>query len=120
MADKKKSNPTARRPSVKKAKPAEPNDFSEKIKELLKRIKSIYSINGKFRAQLVNKKEGGWICEIWSIGKNGNRDRPMLRNVETFATMEEAIEMARKCFFKLTGDNRYFAKEDIWKKNEAE
>lgn len=104
----------------KKREPSKPKDKYETIDEVLKRIKSIYSVNGKFKAQLVNVKEGGWICEIWSRSSNGGRNRPMLRNVQPFATMEEAIQMARKCFSEYTGDDRYFAKEDVWKENESD
>lgn len=87
------------------------NNDHETTDDVLKRITSIYSINRKFRAQLINRKEGGWICQIWSVGYKGDRDRPLLRNVQPFATMEEAIQMAQKCFAEYTGDDRYWAKE---------
>jgi len=119
IADKKKNSSAVRKPSTKKAKPAEPNDFKDAIIEALKRTKSIYSVNGKFKSQLVENKDGGWICQIWSIAEDG-RERPMLRNVKPFATMEEAIQMAQDSFAKLTGDNRYFANEDIWKQNKPD
>jgi hypothetical protein len=119
MAGKKKNKSTVKKPSAKKPKPAEPNNSNETIEEMLKRIKSIYSVNGKFRSQLVERKTGGWICQIWSNNADG-RDRPMIRNVQPFATLEEAIQMAQRCFAQLTGDDRYFAKEDIWKDNKPD
>jgi len=42
------------------------------------------------------------------------------RNVQPFATLEEAIQMAQDCFVQLTGDDRYFAKEDIWNENKPD
>lgn len=101
--------------AYKKSKPAGPTDYPEGVKSM----KFIYSVNGSYRAKLVNINKGGWICEIWSRGVNGGRDRPMLRNVRPFATLDEAIQMARTCFHEYTGDDRYFAEEDILKKNET-
>ena len=103
----------------KKIKPAKPT-IGEARDDALKRIQSIYSVDGKFRAQLASNEEGGWICSIWSRSIDGGRNRPMLRNVVPFATLEEAIQMARGCFAAYTGDDRYFAKEDIWQENKTE
>jgi hypothetical protein len=108
MIGKKKNKSPINKRSAKKPKVGELYD----IDEALKRIKVIYSVNGKYKSQLVERKEGGWICQIWSIDAGG-RQRPMLRNVQPFSTLEEAIEMAQQCFARLTGDDRYFAKEDI-------
>ncbi len=119
MADKKKSKPTVKKPSVNKTESAEPNDVNVKIKEALNHIKTIYTVNGKFKSQLVEIKDGEWICQIWSIADDG-RQRPMIRNIQPFATMEEAIQMAQEVFAKFTGDDRYFAKEDIVKENKPE
>ena len=116
MADKKKNNSTVKKLSAKKSKPAEPNSFSKVMEEALKNIESIYSVNGKFKLQLVKANTGGWICQIWSTPAE-DRQRPMIRNVQPFATIEEAIQMAQRCFAQLTGDDRYFAKEDILKAN---
>jgi hypothetical protein len=102
MADKKKDKSV---PPVLK-----PSDNKEAIMQ----CKIIYSVNGKFKSQLVGNKERGWICQIWSNADDG-KQRPMLRNVQPFATIEEAIQMARKCFASYTGDDRYFAIEDIKK-----
>ena len=110
MTEKKKNNSLANKASAKKPKVGELYDFDE----LSKRIKSIYSVNGKYKSQLVEQKEGGWICQIWSIDAGG-RERPVLRNVQPFSTLEEAIGMAQQCFARFTGDDRYFAKEDIMK-----
>jgi hypothetical protein len=104
----------------KKAKPAKPKSDTKRMEEVSKRIKSIYSVDGKFRAQLVNKKEGGWVCEIWSRSSRGGRERPVLRNVKPFATMEEAVQLARRCCLEFTGDDRYFAKEDVWKDDKTD
>lgn len=106
MADSKKKNPPARKSAAQKR--------MDEINELLKRTKVIYSVNGKYKSQLVEQEEGGWICQIWSIDAGG-RQRPVLRNVQPFATLEEAIKMARECFAKYTGDDRYFAKQDMMK-----
>jgi hypothetical protein len=119
MADEKKKRSTVKRPPVKKTKPVKPDDSSESLKELRKHIKAIYSVNGKFKSQLVERKAGEWMCEIWLIDPNG-RQRPFLRKLEPFATMEEAIQMAQECFAKLTGDDRYFAREDRWDGNKPE
>lgn len=109
MVDKKK------RAEVKKP----PDTAGEEKKPKIER-QSIFAINGKFKAQLMNLNEEGWICEIWErkVGVEG-RDRPRIRNVKPFPTKEEAIEMARTCFREFTGDDRYFAKEDVWKENKT-
>lgn len=111
MVDKKK------RTAIKKLPENSPPP-AEEVKKPQMRMQSIYSINGKFRAKLVNFNEEGWICEIWERNV-GNRDRPRIRNVKPFTAMEEAIEMARTCFREFTGDDRYFAKEDVWKENKT-
>ena len=118
MADKKKDNSKVKKPSAKKPKSAEPDSFGKAVEEALENIKSIYSVNEKYKSQLVKVKTGGWICEIWSTPAEG-RQRPMTRNVQPFATMEEAIQMAQRCFAQLTGDDRYFAREDIMKENKS-
>ena len=84
-----------------------------------RRTTSIYSVNGKFRSQLVALKEGGWICQIWTV-TNGGKDHLMLKNVKPFATKEEAIQMAQESFAQLTGDDRYFLGEDVFGKSKPE
>jgi hypothetical protein len=113
MTEKKKNNSRANKSSTTKPKAGKLYDFEE----LSKRIKALYSVNGQYKSQLVEQKEGGWICQIWSIDAGG-RQRPVLRNVQPFSTLEEAIEMAQQCFAGFTGDDRYFAKEDIMKGQE--
>jgi hypothetical protein len=98
--------------------PESPPTPAGEIKKPQMQIQSIFSINGKFKAKLVNINEDGWICEIWERNVGG-RDRPRIRNVRPFATMEEAIEMARTCFREFTGDDRYFAGEDVRKENKT-
>ena len=87
------------------------------MNDVRKRTTSIYSVNGKLRSQLVETEEGGWICQIWTF-TNGGRDRILLNNVKPFATKDEAVQMARECFANLTGDDRYFAEEDVRKENQ--
>lgn len=89
------------------------DSWSKELADAKKRIKSIHSVNGKFRAQLVKKKEGGWICELWEENVGG-RDRPLTRNVKPFETVEQAVQMAQKFFVQATGDERYITNVDIW------
>jgi hypothetical protein len=119
MAEKKRKDSKVKKPSEKKPDPAETNDWREKLMEASKRIKVIVAVNGKFESHLVETESGGWICQIWAVLEDG-QVRPRIRNVKPFATKEEAIQMAQECFAKLTGDDRYFAKEDIWKENKPD
>lgn len=113
MTNKKKNDS-----SEKEVHPDKPT-IAEMMADFKKRTTSIYSVNGKFRSQLTETKEGGWICQIWTVSNGGNRARPMLRNVQPFVTKDEAIQMAQRCFAQYTGDDRYFAEEDVWKENET-
>ena len=111
MADSKKKNPPTRKPAAQKR--------MDEINDLSKRTKVIYSVNRKYKSQLVEQEEGGWMCQIWSIDAGG-RERPVLRNVQPFATLEEAVQMAQECFARYTGDDRYFAKENILGEKKAD
>lgn len=116
MANKKSNDPKVKQPSKKKPEPAETNNWRERLMEASRRIKVIVAVNGKFESHLVETESGGWICQIWEVLEDG-QVRPRIRNVKPFATMEEAIQMAQECFARLTGDDRYFAKEDVRKEN---
>lgn len=108
MPAKKKSESKSRKTS------GSTTDKSKSLEDLRRWIRSIHSVNGKFRAQVVKVKEGGWVCQIWTRDDKG-RDRPMIRNIKPFETAQEAVAMAQNCFSQFTGDDRYFADEDFWK-----
>ena len=113
MTDKKKRNsPDAESSEIKPT-------IAEMMDDFKKRTRSVYSVNGKFRSQLTECKDGGWSCQIWMYVAEGI-ERPVLRNIQPFATRDDAIQMTQRCFAQFTGDDRYFAQDDIWKENKPE
>lgn len=82
-----------------------------------KQISSIYSVNGKYRAELTHNPDG-WLCRIWSLTV-ARRERPVLANIQPYSSKQEAIRMAQECFAQYTGDDRYIAEADIMKENKS-
>jgi hypothetical protein len=80
--------------------------------------RSIYSVNEKYRAELLHTTDG-WICRIWKLTAPGS-ERPLLANLQPFQSSEEAVHMAQEIFARYTGDDRYFSKDDILKANPSE
>ena len=119
MANKKKNASSVKKSSEETPEPVKSKSSNVTKGETLKDLKIIYSVNGKFDAQLTRRQALGWFCAVWATNSDGSR-RPRIRNVQPFATLEEAIQMARSCFANFTGDDRYIAQDDVWKGNKPD
>ena len=86
-AKKKRNSPDAESSEIKQT-------IAEMMDDFKKRTRSVYSVNGKFRSQLTECKDGGWSCQIWMYVAEGI-ERPVLRNIQPFATRDDAIQMTR-------------------------